>query len=255
MVKLTSLLKEISDALEWRYWWMGPDLNFHPVEHEGHAGFAIKYLHQKGIDLKSVGFRGHYEEMYQLGWVRLGLAPYQGKYILGYNYNPNKPPSNSQKKAIKDFAIEIEADEIRDNTAGRWEYIDEAMEYPMATGKDVQANAGDVNWKGKIVWMTPDKFLKLAAPLPDWAVNQDAVNNLEKRFTNQLPTDFLVLEVDMVKRKVTAHEGRHRAMVAKKMGIEKVPVLIYTGSGFERVPKWDKATHDLVDKSDFLPEK
>jgi GNAT superfamily N-acetyltransferase len=53
---------------------------------------------------------------------------------------------------------------------------------------------------------------------------------------------------------VTGHEGRHRCITAKKLGIEKVPVLIYTGSCFDRVPNWDKNTHDIVDKADFLPQ-
>lgn len=255
MIKLQTILKEINDTLEWRYWWMDPNLKLHPVEHEGHAGFALRYLSRKGLGPRSLGYRGHYEEMYQLGWIRLGLAPYQGKYILGYNYSPHKPPTSRQKKAIKDFAIEIEADEIRDNTAGRWEYIDEAMEFPMAKGKDVWGNEGDVGWKGKIVWMDPDKFLRLAAPLPDTHFSQNSLKRIEQRYKDQLPVDFLILWVDMVKRKVVGHEGRHRATVAKKMGIEKVPVFIYTGSGFERVPKWDKDTHDFVDRADFLPEK
>jgi hypothetical protein len=272
MIKLKSLLKnpkyksmhtyeestlqtELNDTLEWRYWWMDPNLKFHPVEHEGHTGFALRYLSQKNIDYRMTGYKGHYEEMFQLGWIRLGLAPYQGKYILGYNYSPTKPPTSRQKKAIKDFAIEIEADEIRDNTAGKWEYIDESLEYPIAKGKDIQAYVNAINWKGKITWMSPDKFLKLAAPLPDNCINQQSIEKLEKRLKEQLPTDFLVLEVDMIKRKVTGHEGRHRAIVAKKLGIEKVPVLIYTGSGFHRFPDWDKDTHDVIDKADFKSEK
>jgi len=55
-------------------------------------------------------------------------------------------------------------------------------------------------------------------------------------------------------RKVVGHEGRHRAIVAKELGIQEVPVLIYTGSGFDRVPNWNKSTHDIVDKHDFKPE-
>ncbi len=253
-------IKEINDTLEWRYWWMDPDLKLHPVEHEGHAGFAIRYLNNlteypPGFDTNKLKYKDKYYMMFALGWVRLGVSPYQGKYILTYNYDPDIPLKDRQKRAINNFAKEIEADEIRDNTLGKWEFIDETLEYPMAKGDDIQAYGGDVDWKGKIVWMTPDRFLQLAAPLSAENVNQHAIDYLEKRFKEQLPTDFLVLEVDMNRKKVIAHEGRHRAMVAKKLGMEKVPVLIYTGSGFERVPKWDKETHDVVDKADFAAEK
>jgi hypothetical protein len=245
-------LKEIDDTDEWRYWWMDPDLKFHPVEHEGHAGFAIHYLISKSINPKG---KDHYYLMYDMGWVRVGSSWFQGKKTLTYNYRPEKPLNDKQHRALNNWAKEQDCVEMRDNVKGKWEFIDEAFKYPMAKGKDVQSYADAVDWKGKIIWMSPDKFLRLAAPLPDWDVNKDAINYLEKRFKEQLPTDFLVLEVDMNRKKVTAHEGRHRAMVAKKLGMEQVPVLIYTGSGFERVPKWDKATHDVIDKVDFAPEK
>jgi hypothetical protein len=38
---------------------------------------------------------------------------------------------------------------------------------------------GQVGWKGKLVWMSPEKFLDLAKPLT--YVNIDQVKNLEKK--------------------------------------------------------------------------
>jgi hypothetical protein len=140
-------------------------------------------------------------------------------------------------------------------SSGEWDkdFINE-LEYPLAKGKDLQSYGDMEGWKGKLVWMSPEKFLSLVSNLPDYLQNKKSMKNLEYRMKNNLPIDFLVLEVDMVKRKIIGHEGRHRAKTALKLGIEKVPVLIHTGNCFDRVPDWTPDTHDIVDKLKFKPE-
>lgn len=128
------------------------------------------------------------------------------------------------------------------------------LDYPIAGKGELQSYEGTEGWKGKVVWMSPDKFLNLCHPLPDREKNNTSSQNLEYRMKNGLPIDFLVLIVDMNKKKVVGHEGRHRATVAKKLGIEKVPVLIFTGSNFKRVPQWSPEDHTEIDKSEFKPE-
>lgn len=132
------------------------------------------------------------------------------------------------------------------------------IDYPLAKGADLQSYEGQEGWKGKLVWMTPDQFLKLAIPLyVDWEkkYRSEQWEKLKDRISKGLPMDFLVLEVDMEKRKVIGHEGRHRAHIAKELGIEKVPVLIYTGSKFKRVPQWSPEDHYAVgDVHNFEPE-
>ena len=129
------------------------------------------------------------------------------------------------------------------------------IEYNMATGDDLQSYGQMAGWKGKIVWMTPDKFLSLAHPLTD--PQQLRLKDLEDKIAAGKPMDFLVLKVDPKRNKVVGHEGRHRATVAKKLGIEKVPVLVYFDeyeAPYPRVPKWTKSHHDYADKAEFKPE-
>lgn len=129
------------------------------------------------------------------------------------------------------------------------------LEYPLANKDQLQSYNGIIGWKGKIVYMSPDKYLRLAAKLPDNAYNQKSLDNIEYRIKNNLPLDPPTLEVDMNKRKVIGHEGRHRATISKKLNIQLIPVLIFTGSNYDRVPKWSIDQHAIVDKSEFLPEK
>ncbi len=129
------------------------------------------------------------------------------------------------------------------------------LEYPLAGKADLQSYGGMEGWKGKLVWMPPEKFLRLASPLPEYHMNKQSYSNIRDRMIKGLPLDFLVLEVDMKRRKVVGHEGRHRAIAAKELGITSVPVLIFTGSSFARVPQWTPDDHSVVDKHDFKPER
>ena len=131
----------------------------------------------------------------------------------------------------------------------------EDLDYPEAMGKDVDSYRGESGWKGKIVKMSPQKFLSLAAPLPERLVNHKSIENLLDRYEKQLPVDPLVLQVDMETNKVIGHEGRHRALAAIRKGITVVPVLIFTGSYFKRVPNWDAQDHSRIDAAEFEPEK
>jgi len=110
---------------------------------------------------------------------------------------------------------------------------------------------GFIGWKGKMVWMSPDKFLSLARKL-DFP-SEDSLTWLRQSMKDGKAIPHLILGVDMVRRKVIDHEGRHRATVAKELGIDKVPVFIYTGN-YTRTPHWTTKDHDIVDNLRFEPE-
>jgi len=130
------------------------------------------------------------------------------------------------------------------------------ISYPEAKGKDVMTFAGDINWKGKIIHISPQKFINLAAPLDERLVNSKSIENLKNRMVNQLPLDPLVLVVDMKTKEVVGHEGRHRARVAMDMGVKIVPVLMLTGSNYSRTPNWTPEQHKEVEDVDsFTPER
>lgn len=192
--------------------------------------------------------------------------------MLGDTYYSDPEEVRAYTSQIKDFLIghlgftRKQAEDVmnrfssdRSSTREKWiaKYYDlQEIEYPLAGKEDLQSYGGMAGWKGKIVWMSPDKFLSLASPLIDPISH--TMKDLEDKMKRSHPIDFLLLKIDVDRNKVVGHEGRHRATVAKKLGIEKVPVLIwpykYKGEEYPRVPKWTKQQHDYADKAEFEPE-
>lgn len=109
-----------------------------------------------------------------------------------------------------------------------------------------------VGVKGKIVWMPPEKFLNLALVFNVTDTRENSIIHIWRRLSLGLPMDYLVLGIDFNKNKVIFHEGRHRAIVAKELCIEKIPVLIWVqDEDFPTVAKWTEEQHQIVEKADF----
>jgi hypothetical protein len=97
----------------------------------------------------------------------------------------------------------------------------------------------------ELVWMTPDEFLsevphpatRMLAAIRDlsekwWA--QSSIKYLTESIIQQRKLDPLYLDYTTMIFGWPAHEGRHRAYVAKRLGIEKIPVLVCGVASFWR---------------------
>lgn len=84
------------------------------------------------------------------------------------------------------------------------------------------------NMKGlkyvELKWVSPDSFLR-KVPSHGMRAKPKSVINLISRFSAGKPVDALYL--DIKDSKVIHHQGRHRALVGKELGIEKIPVVEY----------------------------
>ena len=91
--------------------------------------------------------------------------------------------------------------------------------------------------KVELVWMSPDEFLaKVPHPvtptipalldLREEFFSKTSLNYIRKQIMKKEKLPPLLLDYSRIWFGWPTHEGRHRAFVAKTLGIEKVPVLI-----------------------------
>jgi len=88
-------------------------------------------------------------------------------------------------------------------------------------------------WARRLVHMSPTKFLSLCTKPPAWSKSSLAYIRARVKAKKSLETPFL--DVDPATGRVLDHEGRHRAIVAKEMGIRRIPVYIYFKSNWRFV--------------------
>lgn len=257
------------------------DPQYHHVPGKPHEG-SHDYIEIEGIDARkynrSVQYQRYtdsviYHELVHAVNFHKKLwdeVTYTSLDVPSEKYYSDPEEVRAYRSQIRDFLVghlglsrgqaeklmaKYSTDQSKHRVAWMPRYYDlKELEYPMAGKDDLQSYGGISGWKGKIVWMSPDKFLKLCHPLPERFRSPHSLARLRDRMKNKLPIDFLVLKVDSQKKKVIAHEGRHRATVAKELGIEKVPVLVYFEESYPRVPKWGPEHHDFADKAEFKPE-
>jgi hypothetical protein len=100
----------------------------------------------------------------------------------------------------------------------------------------ISAQLPELRSRAKIVWMTPESFL-IETPcvgLPDYPAiimkekdyDSGSLTSIKKRIEKGKIIDPLYLDYSRMCGKFPAHEGRHRAFVAKQLGIKKVPVIV-----------------------------
>jgi hypothetical protein len=114
MIKLKNIL---SEGMYGRFWWMNPLGKLTRIMktdlQTGHKESAEQILLAMGIEPSS---KDVFEQMYDLGWVRVECVGDQGRNIISFNCGFNKQPSNKQMQSMKELAIELKAFEIRNNS-------------------------------------------------------------------------------------------------------------------------------------------
>lgn len=98
----------------------------------------------------------------------------------------------------------------------------------------------------KLVYMTPEQYLSLATQTHHY--DKSSITNLQNRMLNKQEIDPLWFDVDVTTRRVTGHEGRHRALVAQMLGLQKVPVVLYAREGNSFTSKSKLPTIDKLER-------
>jgi hypothetical protein len=98
----------------------------------------------------------------------------------------------------------------------------------------------------RLIWIPPDDFLKL---VPEAKYFEGVISELEERMRNRRPLDPMFLDINEV-GEVIGHEGRHRAFVAKELGINLVPIIFYC-----RNDAGDYIPYKAWDIDQLIPEK
>lgn len=161
---------------------------------KGHI-YAIEAAKTKGLD-----FRQPKHEFYQ-------NDPKADEFIEINTKGLTKP--TTEKKAV----VKPEAKE--------------GKQYPIAP---IGEWYGEANYKkagGELVEMTPDEFLAKAKPLEIDETARENIDDLKEHMKSGKTLDPLTL-YGLDKTNVRDSDGRHRAIAAKELGIEKVPVIDYT---------------------------
>lgn len=84
-------------------------------------------------------------------------------------------------------------------------------------------------------YIHPDDFLNLAAkrilikPTGEKVIryNQSSIDTLTRRMAEGKPIDPVFLDFESERCRIVGHEGRHRAVAAKKVGIDKMPLILF----------------------------
>lgn len=116
------------------------------------------------------------------------------------------------------------------------------MRYPLAPRDRWY---GDANYKmtgGRLVWMTPDSFLRRVRQLK---LDETAEENISDLKTHVLQGG----ELDPLSISATGREdGRHRAVMARRLQIRQVPVLVWPKAAAQRDKDY-RGTPSTVDWS------
>jgi len=135
-----------------------------------------------------------------------------------------------QLKVEPEYPDTVASEEIWLEDEGVMEQA-EFKKYPIADRGEWYADADYKKRGGKQISMSPDLFLKNASPLKMDEEVRDNVDDLKRHITEGGTLDPAVFYLTDQKIVPKSHDGRHRAIAAKELGISEIPVLLIDESG------------------------
>ena len=123
---------------------------------------------------------------------------------------------------------------------------DDALERgsSLFTEKALKSAASDAsgNSRTAITMMSPDEFLRVV-PTPENSISQANIDKIAEHIRSggkldDVPFLTVDMDADMGMPRYSGHEGRHRALAMKQLGIEEMPVRIKMGDSMGI--RWDE---------------
>ncbi len=154
--------------------------------------------------------------------------------------NDSKKLSSHQVENAKQSSVNHnDVNKIKENKSHKAEYISSDSEtiHNKTTRNMMEsiAEGEGIKPQWKHLEIAPSTFLKATnndanyIPVNQGITNSkkfadvESVKKLKDRMENHKPIDVPLLAVDEPNKEILAHEGRHRAYVAKQLGIKKIP--------------------------------
>jgi hypothetical protein len=116
----------------------------------------------------------------------------------------------------------------------------------------------------EFTFISPDRFLSLASKRVFTNretgerreyYDESALKKLRERMESGKPIDPLFLDVESGTCQVVDHEGRHRAIAAKQVGIDKLPLILYCKTEHGRYANVSDCAYCFQNKMRLLPQK
>ena len=168
-----------------------------------------------------------------------GIAPMIGKFM--------KRGSGSETRGATDIQLDAGDQPIPATEADGARFFD-----PADVKKEVSSAHNDLS-RETIIYMSPDEFLSLAKKEPGYDFDLTEVRGLIEEGTPFSSMPSLSFDHDgKGMAKVVGHEGRHRMLALKELGVETVPVKFNSRErGEGRALRWGQQANP--DSNDYVP--
>lgn len=144
-----------------------------------------------------------------------------------------KPRTWIDTRGVKHYIDGKEPEEMA-RIRGVVQALEAELKYPL---DQKEAENMVKRLRGKLVWMTPTEFLRnvphplteivpASFDLSEKGYSKSSIDYITDAYLKGRPLEPLWLDYTWMQGRFPAHEGRHRALVANKLGMEKIPVVV-----------------------------